>query len=398
MCNTAGPLAGISRRSFVQAALAMSGAAVASTTLSGCTENGDVAAAGPAGSSSSAADFRTRLVLLGTAAGRTWWGGSERKGISTAVVVENSVYLVDFGEGWARRYLQAGLGRQEEFHGLERLEAAFVTHLHSDHIVDYPNILTFGSSDGLANRPKPLQVFGPGPRPSLVPLGNSDAPEPPVLNASNPTPGLRDTTEYLYQAFANDLNDNMRDSLKPDPHSLITVHDIELPVGVAVDPNIDVAPRMSPFPVFEDERVRVSATLVDHAPVFPAFAFRFDTADGSVVVSGDTNACDNLVELARGADMLVHEVIDIAWVKGLFPDPPSPAQQAKIEHLVNSHTPIEDVGKVAERAGVRTLVLTHLAPADNPPERWLEAKNDFSGEILVGEDLMELGVGVARRN
>lgn len=209
MCDTARPLAGISRRSFVQVALSMSGAAVASTALSGCTEDGHVAEAEPVGSSSSAADFRTRLVLLGTAAGRTWWGGSERKGISTAVVVEDSVYLVDFGEGWARRYLQAGLGRQEEFHGLERLEAAFVTHLHSDHIVDYPNILTFGSSDGLASRPTPLQVFGPGARPSLVPLGISSAPEPArsecVESDSGtaqyhriPLPGIRERSERQY--------------------------------------------------------------------------------------------------------------------------------------------------------------------------------------------------------
>lgn len=376
-------------------AAGLAGGATLVAALGGQPAFADVA---PELASRAAAEgFRTRLALLGTAAGRTFWGGSERQGISSAVVVGKAVYLVDCGDGWARRYLQAGLGEQTEFHGLEQLEGVFITHMHSDHLIDYPSLLIFGSTDGLAARKNPVQVVGPGSRGKLVPLSENATSIPPVINPHNPTPGLMDMTEYLYQAYASDLNDNMRDSLKPDPHTLIQVNEIMLPPGLVLDPDIDPAPPMDPIVIFEDSNVRVSATLVKHPPVFPAFGYRFDTADGSVVFSGDTAFSDNLIRLAQGADILVHEVIDPQWVESLFPSPPSPAQQAKIHHLINSHTSIEEVGDVAERAGVKTLVLSHLAPADNPKSRWLEAGRGFSGKLVIGEDLMQIGVGSPRR-
>lgn len=394
MCDVISQLNGASRRSFLGAA----GLAGGATLVAALGASAASASTAPAPASGAAAQhFRTRLALLGTAAGRTFWGGSERQGISSAVVVGDAVYLVDCGDGWARRYLQAGLGERTEFHGLEQLEGVFITHMHSDHLIDYPSLLIFGSTDGLAARQNPVKVIGPGSRGKLVPLSENAKSTPPVINPENPTPGIADMAEYLYQAYASDLNDNMRDSLKPDPHTLIHVNEITLPSGLLVDPDVDPAPPMEPFVVFEDDNVRVSATLVKHPPVFPAFGYRFDTADGSVVFSGDTAFSDNLIRLAQGADILVHEVIDPQWVESLFPSPPTPAQQAKIHHLINSHTSIEEVGDVAERAGVKTLVLSHLAPADNPKSRWAEAGRRFSGKLVVGEDLMQLGVGSRKK-
>jgi ribonuclease BN (tRNA processing enzyme) len=138
--------------------------------------------------------------------------------------------------------------------------------------------------------------------------------------------------------------------------------------------------------------VQVRAILVQHPPTFPSFAYRFDTADGSIVFSGDTTVCPNLVKLAHGADVLVHEVIDRAWAESRFEPPLDPDQLAAVNHLVSSHTTIEQVGGVAQRAGVSTLVLNHLVPADNPHERWLEAQEGFSGRLVVGEDLMQIGL------
>lgn len=395
MCDAISEAMRMSRRSLLKQTGIVSAAIAGAGFLDGFAAAEAVAPTGPA---EIAMRFRTRLVLLGTAAGRTWWGGSRRQGISSAVVVDDAVYLVDFGDGWGRRYLQAGLGEQTELHGLERLEAAFITHLHSDHVVDYPNLLTFGSTDGLAAREKPVQVFGPGDRGALPPVFGDPPSEPPVINPGNPTPGTRDMTEYLYQAFASDLNDNMRDSLKPDPHTLIQVHDIELPADLVDDPNRDPAPSMEPVRVFEDDRVRVTATLVKHPPVFPAFGFRFDSDDGAVVLSGDTSVSENLVRLATGANVLVHEVIDPQWVEGLFPEPRTPAQEAKVEHLLGSHTTIDEVGEVAERAGVETLVLSHLAPADNSRARWMQAQKNFSGRLIIGDDLAQVGVGMPSNN
>ncbi|MGH3517425.1 MAG: MBL fold metallo-hydrolase [Haloechinothrix sp.] len=111
-------------------------------------------------------------------------------------------------------------------------------------------------------------------------------------------------------------------------------------------------------------------------------------------MSGDTTASENLIDLARGADYLVHEVIDPQFVERLVATlPPETAEPVK-KHLLESHTTIEQVGRdVAEPAGVKNLVLSHLVPANNDPRRWRVAQKGFSGKLIVGDDLMRPGVG-----
>ncbi len=340
-----------------------------------------------------ASGYRTSLVLLGTAAGRTSYNGTSLAGISSALVVDGDVYLVDFGAGWLRRYFQAGLGKMPGKPGLSSLRAAFITHLHADHVVDYPSLFLFGTTDGLAARKNPVRVFGPGPRGSLVPVVGANRTNVPVIHPENPTPGTVAMTESIYAAFANDINDNIRDSQKPDPHTLVAVEDIKVPDGVVVNADRDPAPDMQPFPVYQDERVKVTAILVSHAPVYPSFAFRFDTADGSVVFSGDTSPSPNLIRLAKGADILVHEVIDTKWIDEFLPKPRNAAQEAKARHLLEAHTAVEAVGAVAQASGVKTLVLSHLAPADSTDSRWRRAQEGYSGRVVVGTELTWLSVG-----
>jgi ribonuclease BN (tRNA processing enzyme) len=126
--------------------------------------------------------------------------------------------------------------------------------------------------------------------------------------------------------------------------------------------------------------------------VEPSFAYRFDTPDRSIVFSGDTTPCDNLIALARGADVLVHEVIHKPSLARLMSRIPN--ADRLLEHIVASHTTHLDVGKVAKDAGVKTLVLTHFVPVDDPTvtdEMWMEgARTQFDGKIIVGKDLMEL--------
>ena len=145
-------------------------------------------------------------------------------------------------------------------------------------------------------------------------------------------------------------------------------------------------------PVTQDERVKVTAALVDHPPVVPAFAFRFDGPDRSIVFSGDTNKSDNLVRLAQGADLLVHEALWVPAVDRLVARIPNAATLKK--HIIDSHTAVEDVGRVAAAAGVKTLVLSHLVPADDPAiteQMWIDAARPyFKGEIVVARDGMEL--------
>ncbi|SOY61695.1 zinc phosphodiesterase, putative tRNA 3' processing RNase Z homolog [Cupriavidus taiwanensis] len=327
------------------------------------------------------------LVLLGTSGGRTSWRGVQAAGISSAVVVNGHVYLVDLGDGWLRRYFQAGLGAAAPARGLESLRAAFITHLHADHVVDYPSLVLFGASDGLSERKSPVRVFGPGARGKLPPVSGSTVGVSGIVAPESPTPGTVAMTEAIYRAFATDINDNILDSRKPNPRTRVEVQDIVIPSQDSIDPNTDPAPEMAPFPVYQDENVKVTATLVSHPPVYPSFAFRFDTPDGSVVFSGDTSPSRNLIRLAQGADVLVHEVIDTAWVNALYPQPRNAAQEAKAHHLVHSHTAVEDVGTVAQAANVKVLVLSHLAPADNSAGRWTRAKEGFSGDVVVGSDL-----------
>jgi ribonuclease BN (tRNA processing enzyme) len=333
---------------------------------------------------------RTRLVLLGTAGGPVWYG--HREGIGSAVVVGENVYLVDCGEGVAQQYRRANFAPFEGRRTLRGMRGIFLTHLHSDHCIDYFNILLFSWFNGIGLNPHLVHVFGPGNRGSLPPLYGPD-PAPPVQNPENPTPGTVELTEYLLKAYGADVNDRMRDDRRPPLQTRFEAHDIPLPSTIVAGANANPAPDMDPIDVYEDENVKVRAILVPHPPMFPSFAYRFDSADGSIVFSGDTTVSANLVKLARGADVLVHEVMDREWAESRFESPLDPTEQAAVNHLLGSHTTIEQVGDVAERAGAGTLVLNHLVPADNQHRRWLEAKEGFSGRLIVGEDLMQIGVG-----
>jgi ribonuclease BN (tRNA processing enzyme) len=405
MCDVVGKAyeAGLSRRGFLgrtgAAAGALAGAALLNSAPAGADGRKPATSGnGPAPVSVSQPlkGYRTKVVLLGTAGGPVWWTGTDRKGISTAVAVGERVYLVDCGEGFGHRFRQTDLapsGPGSQARTLNRLQGVFLTHLHSDHVVDYNSIPLFGLFSGLQQpRPQPVHAYGPGNRgrlPDVLPPGR---PAPPVINPENPTPGTVEMTDYLYQAFATDLNDRMRDSGSPDPRTRFQAHDIALPAG-ANDPTRHPPPRVAPFLVHEDDHVRVTATLVDHGQVFPSFGYRFDTDDGSVVISGDTAPSENLIQLAQGADVLCHEVIERAFVEALFGQPPFPPDvQAIVDHLLFAHTTVEDVGDVAERAGVRTLVLHHYVPGNGPPETWLPAQQGFSGQLILGEDLMQIGV------
>lgn len=348
---------------------------------------------------SAAAPFGTRLLLLGTAGGPTYWTNTDRRSTSSALVVGDAVYLVDCGDGAGKR-LQEALDPTSTTGVMKTLRAVFLTHLHSDHVIDYPNILLYGWYAGIELAASPLRVFGPGRRGEMEPMftpPGGQAREPEVMNSSNPTPGTVDMTGYLYQAFATDINDRMRDNGKKDIRTLVNVEDIKLPqIAGLKSPNETPQPEMEPFKIYEDDRVRVSATLVYHAPIWPAFAYRFDTDEGAVVFSGDTAPSQNLVRLAKGADILVHEVIISAWIDRILPPPRNPAQEALRTHLVSAHTPVEQVGKIAESAGVATLVLNHFVPGNARAEQLMPAQRDFAGQLVIGEDLLQLGVRRAR--
>jgi ribonuclease BN (tRNA processing enzyme) len=223
-------------------------------------------------------------------------------------------------------------------------------------------------------------VFGGGPR-------------GPVVAPDNPTPGTVETWDLIKRAFATDYNDRIADNHIKGPDQLVEAHDIHLPAALISDPNGNNTPDMKPVRVYEDDRVSVTCVLVQHAPMFPAFAYRFETEAGSVVFSGDTSRTPNMVRLAAGADLLVHEVISREWLDQEMPQPRSPQVQAGYQHMLGAHTPADEVGKVAEEAGVRRLALNHLVPMNWPAQRWRQVVGqDFTGELFVGQDLMRIPV------
>jgi ribonuclease BN (tRNA processing enzyme) len=144
--------------------------------------------------------------------------------------------------------------------------------------------------------------------------------------------------------------------------------------------------------VLEDESVKVTAALVDHPPLVPAFAYRFDAADRSIVISGDTKRTDNLVELAKNADVLVHSALYLPALDRLIARVGG-APGLK-ESILSLQGTVEDAARVAQAAGVKTLVLSHLIPPDDPEvteAMWLAAARAlFRGTVLVGKDLMEI--------
>jgi len=323
----------------------------------------------------------TRLVLLGTAGGPL--PSPVRSGISQAIVVGERVYLVDCGSGVTRQLRRARL--------LKHLHEVFLTHLHSDHDCDYFNLFLLGWP--ILQWNPPVDVYGPGsagrlpPAPADRPAGQVV----PVVHPANPTPGLADLTRAQFEAHAYDINIRTRQAGRLDLASLVVPHEIAVPDAVGAGPAA-VAPAMDPIVVTEDDRVKVTAILVEHAPVFPSFAYRFDTDDGAIVISGDTVPCANLVALATGADVLVHEVFDDASAGSGDDDEGWEARQRR-RHLVSSHTPLSEIGRVAADAGVRRLVLTHFIPGDDvlPDEHWLGAiRGGFDGEAIVGSDGLEL--------
>lgn len=280
---------------------------------------------------------RTRLILLGTGGGPT-----PKKAVSapaTLIIVNDTPYVIDCGDGVARQWVLADVS-------LLKLRHIFITHHHSDHNADYGNLILLAWATGLATR---VDTWGPPP--------------------------LAKMTKLFFEMNASDIrtriNDEGRTPLEP------LVHPHEFSRGGLV---------------MTDENVRVTSTLVEHPLVAPAFAYRFDAADRSIVISGDTARSDNLVALARGADVLVHEAMWLPAIDQILARNPNASSLRR--HLLDSHTAVEDCGKVAPAAGVKTLVLSHLVPGGDASitnQMWSEAAGKhFNGRIVVGKDLMEI--------
>ena len=274
---------------------------------------------------------RSRLILLGTAGGPT--PKKTRSGPAQVIVIGDRGYVVDCGDGVARQMMIAGV--------FGTLRHIFITHHHSDHNVDYGALLLLSWG---ANLKTAIDTWGPPP--------------------------LARMTKLFFEMNGEDLRIREQDEGRPPLRPLVHAHEVRR-AGV----------------VMKDELVTVTCALVDHPLVPIALAYRFDCPDRSIVFSGDTHPSAALVALAKGADVLVHEAL-------YLPGAPGAEGSALRKHIVNSHTTVEDAGRIAAEAGVKTLVLSHFVPSESPPvsdEQWLAgARTHFSGAIVVGRDLLEI--------
>ena len=304
----------------------------------------------------------TELVLLGTAGAPLPVAG--RAGISSALIVGERIFVVDCGRGAPSGFADAGLD-------FARLEAVFLTHLHADHAGDLPGMLLYGW--GVRGGAAPIMVYGPA-RPAALPGGDDAFERESTIHPELPAPGTADLVGHILAGYAYHLNVMPLDARMPDPAALVRATDV---AGLAEGGRVFV---------FGDEVVEVSAVRVQHGHAVPALAYRFDTQDGSVVFSGDTTVCEDLISLAAGADILVHQVADLGYLER------HGVTGAELTHLARLHTDITQVGNVAERAGVGELILSHYLPADpaaiSAADWALRAGHGFSGRTTAGQDGM----------
>jgi len=304
----------------------------------------------------------TELVLLGTAGAPM--PVADRGGICSAVVVDDRIYLIDCGRGSPSAFVNAGLD-------FTRLTAIFLTHLHADHCGDLPGMILYpwGVRGGRNGPLDPVQVIGPS-RPEALPAGDPQFRRISIIHPDRPAPGTADLVDCILAGYAYHLNVMPLDARMPDPAALVRGNDVR--IGT------------EPVDVWSDDAVRVSAVRVTHGHAEPALAYRFDTADGSLVFSGDTTVNDDLIALARGADILVHQVADLDYLRR------SGVGEADLAHLAGLHTDVTEVGGVAERAGAGELILTHYLPADpaamSAAEWSRRAGQGFRGRTTAGYD------------
>jgi ribonuclease BN (tRNA processing enzyme) len=280
---------------------------------------------------------KTKLILLGTGGGPRPRKTSSQP--AQVILVNDTPYVVDCGNGVARQLVLAGVS-------LPKLRHIFITHHHSDHNADYGNLIWLSWASGLRTR---VDTWGPPP--------------------------LEKMTTLFFEMNSFDIRTRIADEGRPPLAPLIQVHELSHSGSV-----------------MQDENVKVTAALVHHPPVVPAFGYRFDARDRSIVISGDTAPSDNLIKLAHGADVLVHEALYVPGVDRLVAGVPN-ATSLK-QSITSHHTTAEDAGRVAQAAGVKMLVLSHFVPAEDPAVTdriWIDAARvHFRGPVIIGKDLMEI--------
>ena len=286
----------------------------------------------------------TKLVILGTGAGPNPTMPGRTRHMTSHVMVSNATaYVLDCGLGVTNQFARTGIP-------FTAVHSIFITHHHPDHNIEYGPFLLLGWVQGL---PSSVRAFGPPP--------------------------LKQMTEDFLRAYKATID--------------FWVEDLRVKPLVP----LDVKEVFGPGVVMKDQNVKVAAAIVQHPPVRPALAYRFDFQDRSIAFSGDTAPIEAVARLAEGVDILVHEALYVPALEAYVRDRIAKGVPIRFDdfmaHMKVDHSPVEDVGRIAQQAEVKTLVLSHLTPGIDgiQDERWRDlAAKQFKGEIVVARDLMVL--------
>lgn len=276
----------------------------------------------------------TQVVILGTG---TPVPNPERSGPSVAVVVNNSAYLVDFGPGVVRRAAAAARDKHIEALRVPNLKIAFCTHLHSDHTAGLSDLFL---TPAVMGRGAPLELYGP--------------------------PGLADMAKHIGAAYVKDID--------------VRVHGLEHEDPIAYKINVH---EIKAGQIYKDANVTVTAFPVAHGSWDYSYGYRFDTADRSIVISGDTGPTENVAKACHGCDLMLHEVYSVKWFR----------QQPRARQKYHSafHTSTTTLAAMAAKGRPAQLVLYHqlFLPSDNPDAVLLDEirKAGYRGRVASAHDL-----------
>ncbi len=267
--------------------------------------------------------MRSKVILLGTGNPNP---DPERFGPSVAMLVNDSLYLIDCGAGVVRRVVAAGIA-------VSKITRLFLTHLHSDHTIGYPDVIL---TPGVIERCEPLEVYGPK--------------------------GIVDMTNSILSAYKLDIRERV-DGLEPANPNGYIVHPYEIDEGQ----------------IYSDDNVRVEAFRVSHGSL-ESFGYKFTLPDRVVVVSGDTSFSRNLIHYAKDCDLLIHEVYSAEGLK----------ERTKEwrEYHSTVHTSTIELAEIAKEVRPKLLILYHqLFMGQSDDDLVKEITRHYHGRVISGIDL-----------
>lgn len=280
-----------------------------------------------------------RLVLLGTQGGPLIRSYKQTPS-ANLIVYKDVPFVIDTGYGTTFKLREAGIN-------LATLKYIFITHLHSDHYLDLGPLLYNAWISGLSEI---IHVYAPA--------------------------GIKAVVKAYWKSNQYDINTRIKDEGRPDIRKLATIHEIK--EGILI----------------ENSDFEISALKNIHPPIDNSYAFRFKLGKKIIAFSGDTAYCPALATFAMGADYLVHEAMYLPAVDNIAKRRSNATKL--IASIKSHHTSAEDVGRIANAASVKNLILNHFVPPDDKSltdQTWLEAvKSTFSGNIIIGKDLSQFEI------